>query len=369
MRKNPFFARGFALAAALVMCSPLTAAAAKRGKAKPKHAAPVASDAGTTSDTADKASPKSEDTAPPKADEGALAQPEQKPAPDAPAPAATKAVSETDASLVPAAPDTSPANSDDTSTADHAALGRREAARLAAGHTEVGVSVSMDVASRRFTYNDELGSLLRPYKLSIAPMASFGLEAYPLATSDVPVLRDLGFRGRVSRAFGLDSTTPEGDKIETSWTRFSGEVRERLLVPGRHPLEFGVLVGADASYFDMSSTAQVKALLPSARTVSLRFGLDGRVLLAGRVSAMLGFAYLAVTSPGEIYERFRDPQVAGIDGDLGCAVAIIPGLEARFIGRYTRYFASFQPQVGDTTVAGGALDQQLQAGLGVRYAH
>jgi len=97
--------------------------------------------------------------------------------------------------------------------------------------------------------------------------------------------------------------------------------------------------------------------------------LDGRLLLAGRFSAILGIAYLAVTSPGEIYERFRDSHVSGIDGDLGFALAIVPGLEARLGGRYTRYFASFEPKVGDPYVAGGALDEQLQVGLGVRYAH
>jgi hypothetical protein len=252
---------------------------------------------------------------------------------------------------------------------DFEALGRREAARIAAGHTEVGVSLSMDIGNRRFKYNDELGSSLRPYALPIAPMASFGLEAYPLATSDVPVLRDLGFRGRFSRAFALDSTTPEGDKIDTSWTRYGGEVRERLLIPGRHPLELGALFGADASYFVMKSEIKLGALLPSARSIALRFGLDGRVLLAGRVSAWLGVAYLAVTSGGEIYDHFRDPHVSGVDGELGCAVAIVPGLEARLGGRYTRYFASFEPQVGDPYVAGGSLDEQLQIGLGVRYAH
>ena len=98
----------------------------------------------------------------------------------------------------------------------------------------------------------------------------------------------------------------------------------------------------------MNGNSKVLALLPSARTISLRFGLDGRVLLAGRFSAILDIAYLAVTSPGEIYEHFRDPHVAGIDGDLGFALAIVPGLEARLGGRYTRYFASFEPKVGDT---------------------
>jgi hypothetical protein len=379
MRQSLLFARGLALVVALVAALPIAAAAPARHpkpKGKPKHAAPAATDsASSTPDGTDQSSPKPEDSAPPKPEDSALANAPQKtpPAPETPVPSASTAASASLASGASGASDVSDAppetDGESSQQAAHEALGRREAARLAAGRSEVGVSLSMDVGNRRFEYSDELGSQLRPYKLAIAPMLSFGLEAYPLATSDVPVLRDLGFRGRFSRAFALDSTTPEGAQIDTSWTRFGGEIRQRLLVPGRHPLEFGASFGADASYFVMSSQSPIQALLPSARTIALRFGLDGRVLLAGRFSAMLGVAYLAVTSPGEIYEHFRDPQVAGVDGELAFALALVPGLEARLSGRYTRYFATFQPEVGDPYVAGGALDQQLQAGLGVRYAH
>ncbi len=374
MRQSLFFARGLALAAALVIASPIASAAPakhskSKSKSKSKPATPAATDsAPAAQEGTDTASANSDDASAPKADDSALAPAEQKPAlaVETPAPSATHAKSEASVSVASAA---HPGADAEGSNSDHAALGRREAARLAVGRTEVGVSVSVDVGNRRFKYSDPVGDSLRPYKLPLAPMASFGLEAYPLATSDVPVLRDLGFRGRFSRAFALDSTTPDGDKIETSWTRFGGEVRERLLIPGRHPLEFGAFFGADASYFVMSSKSAVMALLPSARTVSLRFGLDGRVLVAGRFSLMLNLAYLAVTSPGEVYEHFRDPQVAGVDGELGCSVTLIPGLEIRLNGRYTRYFASFHPEVGDPYVAGGALDEQLQIGLGVRYAH
>jgi len=369
MRKSLLFARGLALAAALVLALPSASAAPAKhakGKPKPKHAAPASTDsAATTSDATDKAQTMPEAVPPPKAEDSALAKAEATPAraPEVSPPA------ESTASTEPSEPKAVDSAASNRADADAEALGRREAARLAAGRTEVGVYVSVDVGNRRFKYSDPLGNELRPYKLPLAPMLSFGLEAYPLATSNVPVLRDLGFRGRFSRAFALDSTTPEGDKIETSWTRFGGDVRERLLLPGRHPLEFGVSFGADASYFVMTSRANVQALLPSARTISLRFGLDGRVLLAGRFSTMLDIAYLAVTSPGEIYDHFRDPHVAGIDGALGFALSLVPGLEARLAARYTRYFATFHPEVGDPYVAGGALDEQLQIGLGVRYAH
>ncbi len=255
MRQSLLFARGLTFAAALVLASPLASAApARRAKPKTKHLAPAATDrAPTAPDATDRASGNAAGE-PAQSEDDALVKSEQKASPSA---------SETKAPLAPLAPDASPAadseasNNDEGSTAaDQRALGRREAARIAAGRSEVGVSVSAEVGNRRFKYSDELGSLLRPYKLSIAPDGELGLEAYPLATSDVPVLRDLGFRGRFSRAFGLDSTTPDGDKIETSWTRYSGEVRERLLVPARHPLEFGAFFGADASYFVMSGNSR-----------------------------------------------------------------------------------------------------------------
>jgi hypothetical protein len=248
-------------------------------------------------------------------------------------------------------------------------LGRRERLRLAAGRTEVGVLVSADVASRRFTYSDALGRVLAPYRLALAPMVSFGLEAYPLASTNLPVLRDLGFRGRLSHAFALDSKTPAGATIETNWTRFGGDLLERVLMPGPHAFELDVLVGADASYFNMSSQSQLPALLPAARTIAVRFGLDARLLLIERFSLLLGGAYLAVASPGAIYDRFRAAHVAGVDGNFGAALALMPGLEARLSARYTRYFSTFKPNVGDANVAGGALDQQMQFGLGVRYAH
>src|SRR5687768_16059979 len=76
---------------------------------------------------------------------------------------------------------------------DVEALGRREAARIAAGRIEVAASASVDLASRQFTYSDPVGPLPVTYLLPFAPMASFGLETYPWASSNVPVLRDLGF--------------------------------------------------------------------------------------------------------------------------------------------------------------------------------
>jgi hypothetical protein len=248
-------------------------------------------------------------------------------------------------------------------------LVRRESARIAAGRIEVAVSAGVEAGRRHFTYSDPIGDQLRPYLLKVAPLAAFGIEAYPLASTGLAFLQDLGFRGRVSRAFGLDSSTTDGVAIHTSWMRFGGEVRERVLLRGLHPIELGFAAGVDASYFAMSATGDVGALLPSARTLALRFGADARFDVTRTFALLGGGAYLSTTTRGEIYDRFRRPRVGGVDAELGCALALAPGLEARLVARYTRYFASFKPEVGDTAVAGGALDEQMQAGVGIRYAH
>jgi hypothetical protein len=366
MRQRSSLAWGLALTVALVTASPHALAATPRHKkpARPsaaadKKLAPEETPAPKAEETP---APKAEDTPAAKADDTPSAKAEEKP------PAAVDASATT---FLPQAGDAAPLHDQpsEPATSDEAELGRREARRIAAGRIAVAVWASGGVANRRFTYSDAVGDNLAPYRLPAAPMATFGIEAYPAASSDVPVLRDLGIRAHVSRGFAFDSNTPQGVTLETSWTRFGGELRERLLVPGPHAAELGVLVGADASYFGMSADAFVPALLPAARTVALRFGADARLRVAWRLSVLAGAAYLLTTSRGEIYDHFHRPQVRGVDADFGFAIDLGSGFEARLAGRYTRYFASFKPQLGDTYVAGGALDEQLQAGLGVRYAH
>jgi hypothetical protein len=378
MRSRSSFLRGVAWVAASFVISSV-ASAAPAGRHKPHQAAapkkaptrnddvvpdkPVKDSSTGTGD--DRASKPVAPTDVELTDDGAKSEPQTPPPkPDAPAPPTPKPKTKSNEP---------PAATSDHETAEDVrldeAIARRDAARLALGRVEVAVSVSADIGSRHFTYSDPVGPLLAPYRLPVAPMASFGMEAYPFASTSVLVLRDLGLRGRVSRAFAVTSETPEGAKLETSWTRFGGELRGRALVPGSHPFELGLYTGADASYFGMSTKGKVAALLPAARSVSLRFGFDTRILVAWRLSLMLGGAYLAVTSEGEIYDRFRKPHVGGVDADFACAIALMPGLEARLTSRYTRYFATFKPVIGDPLVAGGALDQQMQFGLGVRYAH
>lgn len=249
------------------------------------------------------------------------------------------------------------------------ALGRRELSRQAAARIEVAVLASLDVGRRDFTYSDPVGALPQAYRLAAVPLGTVGMDVYPFASTGVPVLQDLGVRGRFSRAFAVGSATTQGAHLDTRWMRYGGELRERFLLPASRFREVGVAVGIDVDDFALQTDRDVGALVPAARTVSLRVGGDTRVFVTRKVSVLAGVAYLMTLSRGQIYDRFRAPKVAGLDGDVGVAFRLTASIELRLAGRYTRYFASFAPQVGDALVAGGALDQQFQVGLGVRYAH
>ena len=365
MRERSFFARGLALTMALVTASPCALSAPTRHK-KPAKSVKVKLDEEPAPKADEPAAKPQAEPAPPSDSEPAAKAPVETPLakPDKPA---AKADAQTTA---PPASEAEPAHDQaEEPTHDEAELGRREAARIKSGRIQVAVWAGGGVANRRFSYSDAVGYNLADYKLPVAPMASFGIEAYPAASTDVPVLRDLGIRAHISRGFAFDSNTPQNVTLETNWTRFGGELRERFLLRGPHAFEAGVLIGADASYFGMSAKGPVPALLPAARTVALRFGVDAQLLLAWRLSVLVGGAYLVTTSRGEIYDHFHRPRVGGVDADFGFAIDLGSGFEARLAGRYTRYFASFKPRLGDPYVAGGALDEQLQGGLGIRYAH
>ncbi|HXK16705.1 MAG TPA: hypothetical protein VNG33_02790, partial [Polyangiaceae bacterium] len=194
MRQISQPALGLGLALVLITASPWLLAAQPRHKkpAKTRDAPAKAADDDAKPSKSDDAKPiVLEETPPPVADDAP--EPATK-THDAPA----KAPDEDDTAKTSATRDAP----DD---ADVTALGRREAARLAAGRFEVAVAVGAGVGMRHFSYRDAIGYSLAPYRLPVAPMASFELEAYPAASSDVPFLRDLGLSGYVSRAFGFDS--------------------------------------------------------------------------------------------------------------------------------------------------------------------
>jgi hypothetical protein len=249
------------------------------------------------------------------------------------------------------------------------ARGAREKHRLEVGRYQSTLGVGLGLGGRWFSYSDALGKNLAAYQVPAVPMATLSLDVYPAAASGIPILQDLGLRGRVSRAVGLASKTSDGTELDASWTRYGGEVHGRWIPQSNPTWQAGAGVGVDVHHFNIKSAGPLPVAQPSVDTASLRVGFDGRMPVVGPLALGARVAYLLPFEKGDVYNRFRDRSVQGMDLEAFGAWRLGPGLEARATLQYTRYFARFRPIPGDEFVAGGALDQLVQINLGVAYGH
>ncbi len=224
------------------------------------------------------------------------------------------------------------------------------------------LSLAFEGAMRHFEYTDPLTSNLRSYNLNAAPAAAAEGAVYPLATTRVSVVRDIGAVFGYARAFALQSATSDGTKFSTDWSRYYVGGRYRLRTgTGASPI-LGVTGAYGAEMFGFGGATN--ATLPSVDYRFVRASADARVPI-GRFSIFADLGYLFVLSGGPVAERFPKSSVGGIEAELGGSFTIVSSLEARLTASYRRFFYAMNPTPGDGYVAGGALDELsgLQGGL------
>jgi hypothetical protein len=227
-------------------------------------------------------------------------------------------------------------------------------------------AIGADVAGRHFAYNDGISPNLRTYSVLPATLISARVEFFPLADQK-GFLRDIGLVGSYARSLYLESTADDGIKIHTVESAISGGLRFRI-----HPWgDTGTIIGISDAYTSQSVTfdsagAPLDQQVPAVNYQANRTAVDVRVPF-GPVAVLGDVGFRAVTDAGDVAQRFRTTTANGVDAEVGCAVKITGGLEARLLVDYERYFYSFRPQPGDTYVAGGALDQFYGATLALAY--
>ena len=137
----------------------------------------------------------------------------------------------------------------------------------------------------------------------------------------------------------------------------------------------GLFAGIGRQAFLFSAPGAVADVLPSVDYYYLRFGADARIP-AGPLLLLAGAAYrhlqsrrapdgATVPAAGDFGEHFPKASIAGADLQLGVALPLREGLEARLAFDYVRYWSNLHTEPGDTYVAGGAQDQFLNAALGI----
>jgi hypothetical protein len=249
----------------------------------------------------------------------------------------------------------------------------------AVGTARIVVGLGLDVAGRWFRYSDPLGTGLRPYSLIGAPMPRVAAEAYPLAGTRVPILRDLGLTVSFAHAFEISSAVGKSSQLPTAWDRLRLGLRYRLRtndLPFREASPeaaatspvLGVSGGFGFDRFTVEATGSLAGQMPDAAYAHLYAGLDLRIPV-WRFAFEARASYLGALSAGTVYERFRDPKLGGVSLGGGLAFHVGAGFEARAGADYERWFSSFHPVPGDDHVAGGALDHRVSIHIGAAYAH
>ncbi|WP_438020100.1 hypothetical protein WMF18_13975 [Sorangium sp. So ce315] len=228
------------------------------------------------------------------------------------------------------------------------------------------VELGLEFVGRWFDYSDPRTNNLRPYGVFGQPALSIAGEVYPLASTDIPVLKDLGITAGYARALGLNSAVGDGDPISTTYQRINLGLRERLSIGDASQL--GINAGLRFVTFDIEAPADLARTVPNVSYTLFRVGLDGRFPL-GPVALGLGADYLLPLSSGPVYERFKGPSVQGIGAMAGVMIPVATGIEGRVLLEYARFFSSFQPEQGDAYIAGGAIDQYLGLRLAGAYVH
>ncbi|HRI71889.1 MAG TPA: hypothetical protein PK156_46975 [Polyangium sp.] len=228
----------------------------------------------------------------------------------------------------------------------------------------------LEVGGRWFVYSDPLviATNLRPYDVTGVPLLTFGGSLRPLIWSHVPILDHTTFSFDYAFAPTLESSTSDEQTVNTNWDH--GDVK--LHVPIRFdklPLtpRLGPTLGYGWLGFSFTTSSSLSKEIPTVTYRFVRLGLTGEIAATKRLSILAACDYLSPISGGEVYSRFRDPQVRGIDARAGAAFELAQGTRIFLLVDYTRFFSTFTPIPGDAYVAGGALDQFGRVEIGIEY--
>ncbi|WP_437985785.1 hypothetical protein [Sorangium sp. So ce117] len=235
-----------------------------------------------------------------------------------------------------------------------------------AGSALFSIELGVEFVGRWFDYSDPRTQNLPPYSVFGQPALSVSGELYPLASTDIAVLKGLGVTAGYARALGLDSAVGSGDPISTTYERINLGLRERLSLGEASVL--GISAGLRFLTFEIDAPADLARTVPNVSYTLFRAGLDGRFPV-GPIALALGAEYILPLSSGPVYERFTGASVQGVGALAGVMIPVATGIEARLLVEYARFFSSFQPEQGDAYIAGGAIDQYLGLRLAGAYVY
>jgi hypothetical protein len=215
--------------------------------------------------------------------------------------------------------------------------------------------------SRSLSYTQDIFGDLGGYALRAGPLIGGSLGFYPLAIVTRGFLGNIGLFGSAVHTVGVGSNLGSTNypTLEDEW---SAGLRVRIPLP---PVELGVRVGYGGQEFRFG----IPPLSAMPSVPSYTYGLlsgvvDARISL-GSFAILVDGGDLFVTSDGIAKSGyFPHATVNGVEAGLALALVVFDPVELRLGANYQRFFFAMHSRVGDTNVAGGAVDQYLESTLG-----
>ena len=221
--------------------------------------------------------------------------------------------------------------------------------------------------NRSLTFNQNVvvqgSKLLRPYTLGFGPIGVASVVAYPRVAGKVG---NLGLQAEIEQGLGISSTLSTGESFSDTVHEYAGGVRYRVLFATSDDVFFSLSFGEDAFTFNGAN----RASLPTPDTIYhyTRMGLGMHVTISDAIAVSFGGGYRYITNSGGpqiSQDVFPHLTVAGADADLVARYALSEMFEVRAGLEWRRYWYDMHSRLGDTVVAGGAVNQSFAFTAGV----
>lgn len=232
----------------------------------------------------------------------------------------------------------------------------------------LNLGVGMKWASRRLFYTDDIFKALSKYSLPVGPSLQAEMDVFPAAFFTKGIPAHIGVSLGFSYMLGVSSVASDGTRYSTSAVRFRAALMGRIPIG---PLELRPHFGYALQNFSISNGAAgaSKPNIPDVAYSNLRAGLGLKLNIVGPLALNLGFAYQAPLSVGEISSTRYFPRLkaGGLDANGGISLSFFKRVELRLGVEYIRYWYSMNPEPGDQSVAGGALDDSFGGGFIIAF--
>lgn len=236
----------------------------------------------------------------------------------------------------------------------------------------VEVYLGLSTISRHFRYHQDVYGALRDYTLPAGPSISIGGRWFPGAHFTDGIGSAFGVGFRFDRSMGLDSERGPALSYPTAQRIFELDALGRFVAPS-YEIVAGLGFGSHAFVLDNATPATPDLdPVPDIPDIDYRYvrvAVDGRFDVVRRFDVGFGVGALAVLDAGGIDDTvwFPRSQAGGLTLELDGYVPLAHGIELRASLEYRRYFHAMNSQLGDSRIAGGALDQYTTAELAVLY--